>query len=749
MTCAHLLRVVVPFVVLCASHGVAFAAPAAKPKQATTGFVGMPVTGALDASAVLASRYGRGAAPPAHAAVAAVAAVDGITQITLDAGGAAQAVQTQVPFTFGQVFAPGALAPTDTVLGKFADGSTIPLQLDVKATHADGSVRHAVISGIAPKLQSGQMLALGLVKAGKPTSLGARLNATGVKQTITPAALVGAGFSAAFTATIDGQQYSAAADKLLLQQTPVTWLSGPTVTEWQVAAPLTNAQGAAHPHLSARFAIRWYPASGRARVDVTIENDWAYEPGPRNFTYDAQIAVGGKPVYTRAGLTHFHHSRWRKVFWWGQAPELHIRHDARYLIATGALPNYDPSIAVSGAALAELQARWSGPKTEPMGIGMAVPYMPTTGGRDDIGLLPRWAVLYLLSMDPRAEEVTFGTADLAGSWSSHYRDKRTGRPISLLDHPYMTVVGSHADTLNPATGKFEAFPPCATSSACTTPYVHDSSHQAAFAYLPYLLTGDFYYLEELQFWAMWNAFSSNPGYRDNVKGLFKSDQVRGQAWSLRTLGEAAYITPDSDPLKAAFMKLVASNLNWYNSTYTNNPSANRLGVIVNGYALGYHNGTGLAPWMDDFFTSAVGHLADLGFAQAAPLLAWKAKFPVARMIGPGFCWIEGAAYAMTVRDSSTSPFYDTIGKVYSASVPAAIAALPCAGQEMAAALKLKPGEMTGYAGATTGFPANMQPALAYAADAAGADGHRAWEQFMARTVKPDYAKAPQFAIVPR
>jgi hypothetical protein len=46
----------------------------------------------------------------------------------------------------------------------------------------------------------------------------------------------------------------------------------------------------------------------------------------------------------------------------------------------------------------------------------------------------------------------------------------------------------------------------------------------------------------------------------------------------------------------------------------------------------------------------------------------------------------------------------------------------------------------------------MQPALAYAADlpgAAGDAGKRAWRQFMARSVKPDYSAAPQFAIVPR
>jgi hypothetical protein len=104
---------------------------------------------------------------------------------------------------------------------------------------------------------------------------------------------------------------------------------------------------------------------------------------------------------------------------------------------------------------------------------------------------------------------------------------------------------------------------------------------------------------------------------------------------------------------------------------------------------------------------------------------------------------------MIVRDSSTSPFYTTMGQAYQASHTATFDALACAGADMATALKLKVGEMTGYSAAATGYPSNMQPALAYAADALGAPGKAAWTVFMNRSVKPNYGTAPQFAIVPR
>jgi hypothetical protein len=649
------------------------------------------------------------------------------------------AVQNNVPVTFGQVFAVGHLQPTEVMSGRLDDGTIVPLQVDVKAKHADGSVRHAVISAVLPSLAANTVRTMGLVKGGSAPAGSTSIDA-----------LMSKGFSFSVHANLGGVDYSASADELLKSGAATTWLSGPVATEWQVTAPLQTASGAQHPHLQARFAIRWFPGANEARVDVTVENDWAYEPSPQNFTYDANVIMGGKSVYAKAALPHYHHARWRKLFWFnGAEPAVNVKLNTAYLLDSKALPNFDRTLTMAESNLASLQTKWTGAITEPMNIGMAIPYMPQTGGREDIGMLPAWAATWLLSMDKRAAQATMGTATLAGSWSAHYRDKNTGRPISLLDYPYMTVAGHPGDTVNPATKKAEAFPTCASTTGCNTPYTVDASHQPAFAYLPYLVTGDYYYLEELQFWAMWNLFSTNPSYRDNVKGLLKPEQVRGQAWDLRTLAEAAYITPDSDRLKSHFNQLLDNNLEWYNATYSNNASANKLGIIVNGYAILYNNDKGVAPWQDDFFTAAVSHTAELGFEKAKPLVLWKAKFPVDRMTAAGSCWIDGAIYSLNVRDTATSPVYATMAEAYKASHTADFANLACNGTDMAASLHLKLGEMTGYSDATAGYPSNMQPALAAAADVMGPAGKAAWTLFMSRSVKPDYRTAPQWAIVPR
>ena len=696
-----------------------------------------------------------------------------IAPITVES--TSDAEQRDVAFTFGQAFAAGDLSPQTTVSATTEDGLVVPLQVDVKATHADGTVRHAVLSGVIPQLAAGESRTLTLTRGLEAPSGAAP----------TPQALLAAGFRASVTLVLGGQTWQASADELLGSDAPPAWLSGPVAGEWLLSAPLKTAAGDVHPHLAARFAIRTYSGTTRARVDVTIENDWAYEPAPQNFTYDARIDVGGNAVFSQAALTHFHHARWRKTFWWGEEPKLHLRHDSRYLIASKAVPNYDPSVTVPASTLDALGTQWAKANKAPMGPGIVLPAMPTTGGRNDIGPLPQWSAVYVLSMDAISKATVLGTGDLAGSWPIDYRNKLTDLPVSLKDFPYMTLLGTPGDTVNPATKQSEAFPACGgTCDTAPINYQPDSSHQPSLAYLPYLVTGDHFYLEELQFWASWNVFRSNPYYRQFEKGLVSPDQVRGQAWSLRTLGDVASITPDDHPLKGYFSDVVASNLAWYTETYVRgNPNA--LGVIdgsgkyaFNALAYTTPSGpkTGVAPWQDDFFTWSVGHLVELGFTDARPILAWKAKFPVGRMTG-SFCWIDGGVYALAVRSSETGPMYSSFADAYQATMRGTDASgqpVPlvnstgakyldqaCGSQAQAnwrtqadkdANVSRPPwvaGEMTGYASSVAGYPSNLQPALAAAADADVPDAQAAWKTFANRSVKPDYGTAPQWAIVPR
>lgn len=694
--------------------------------------------------------------PPQREGSLGTIAPDAITDVRLQ--NLSLLAQSNVPFTFGQVFIEGDLSPSERLIGRLSDGSTIALQMDVKATHPNGSVRHAIISGVLPSLLGNETKRMDLLKG---------MASSG---TVTPAKLP-ADFSSRVEIVLDGVQYSASLADAVKAGPAIQWLTGPVVSESIVTAPLKNAAGTAHPHLTARFAVRSYAAVNQpVRVDLTVENNRTFTAAPRNLTYAVKMFVGAREAFSQNVLNHYHHARWHKVLWSGDgaAPTLHVRHHTDYLIASKAVSNYDRAIVPPEKALVTQLAGLTADKLGPMKIGPLIAYMPTTGGRPDIGPLPSWTVVYLLTMDPRARESMMAAADGSGSWSIHYRDDNTGFPIRL-DNAVNKSISTH---MNLAHKGPLPVPRCANNdkSLCWSPYTPDTAHQPSLAYVPYLLTGDYFYLEELQFWAAFNPTETDPALQGNGLGLVRWQQLRGQAWSLRTLGQTAYITPDSHYMKGYFNTMLDNNLNFYHDTY----------VVKNPNALGVYDGTGQgsfavtqsAPWQDDFFTWSFGYLSELGYSKAEPILKWKAKYAVGRMTAPGYCFVEGAAYFLKYRDSNSTPIYSSFAQLYAANFTdktviddashilthptgASYLNLACGSQAQAdwrsAATKTtwQARQMVGYATSNMGYPANMQIALAVAATSGIPNAELAWSTFASRSAKPNYTWEPQFAIVPR
>jgi len=679
-----------------------------------------------------------------------------ITDVRIQNTGAAQ---TNVPFTFGQVFAAGQLAPTEGLVAKLADGSLVRLQLDVKATHADGSVRHAIVSGILPSLAAGATQKLDLAKSTVSDAGSA-----------TPQSLLSAGLNSTVTLTIDNVKYTASLADALASGTPTKWLSGNVATEWFANAPLKTAAGAVHPMLTARFGVRWYSGLNKqARVEVIVENDKTFAASARSYTYDVNIDVAGKSVFSKNGLTHYHHARWHQYAWWDASaqPAINIQHNTAYLIATKAVSNYDQSVVIPETSLAFMAQSLTPSNTGPMSIGTTTAYMGMTGGRGDIGPLPDWAVNYLLSMDKRAKDLMLANADGSGSWSIHYRDENTDYPVRT-DNERNARISTHPNLAS--TGPLPV-PRCVSDSACGTPFNADIAHEPSLTYLPYLVTGDYFYLEEMQFWAASNPLGTDPGYNGNGQGLLRWHQLRGQAWAMRTLGETAYITPDASPMKAYFTKQLDNNLNFYSQTYvTGNP--NNLGMYDGSGDGSFAMTGGTAPWQDDFFTWSFGYLTDLGFTKAQPILQWKAKFPVGRMTADGFCNILAAPYAMPFIRDANGKIFNNFADLYNGNfdrdrVPndnwelvtlttgVMFNQLPCGSQAQANYFSAingygwQVGRMVGYADSVLGYVANMQPALAVSADAGIPNATKAWTLFQNRTVKPDYSKNPQWNIIPR
>ena len=90
------------------------------------------------------------------------------------------------------------------------------------------------------------------------------------------------------------------------------------------------------------------------------------------------------------------------------------------------------------------------------------------------------------------------------------------------------------------------------------------SHGWDAAYIPYLITGDWYWLEEMQMWGSYDIAYPDTGalyyMRDGQNGLMNCCEVRGRAWGLRQLVHTASFSPDGTPEKLYFTEKLMNNI---------------------------------------------------------------------------------------------------------------------------------------------------------------------------------------------
>ncbi len=522
-----------------------------------------------------------------------------------------------VPVSFGQAFKKGDIRQGFQV-HCFVDGRLS--QVDMKRRYDDGSLRFAIVSAIIPELAANGSKTLKLA-AGHPLPM----------PPVRPVFLddlLKTDFDAVVTLKFpDGAVRTASARKWLVRegQKAKTWLHGSAATEWLIAGPPVDKGGRPDGDLHVQSQVRAYAGCRRVRVSAVVENCWDSWPG--NIRYDVTVTVGGKAIFARQKVDHRRLSRWRKVFWWGGAPKVHIVHDLAYLSATGALPNYDRTLTPAKPNWQTKRIlRMAAPDWDILGRGALTAYMPTTGGRPEIAPYPAWTVRYLLHMQPRAKEAVLAGGDLAGSWPIHVRARKTGRIMTIDDRPQFWLDRRGKD--RPA-WKPDRHPPDPKQGRLSP----DLAHQGSFAYVPYLVTGDFYYLEEAYFWASYCLLATWPHPRQGARGIL-SGQIRGNAWALRNLADAAWIAPDGAPEGRYFDEKIRNNIAHRIQRMYGPPEYNKRGFwgIRSTKNARIQNPANpnwmiIAPWEHDYLMWSLHHLVELGCAEAAKprdfLLRWR------------------------------------------------------------------------------------------------------------------------------
>lgn len=680
--------------------------------------------------------------------------------------------QSNIPITFGQIFKDGDV-PSGSALSATFGGSQIPLQVDAKATNSDGSLRHAVLTVEIPTLPG---------DATEPLTIGTSTSSS-QNSAVTLSQLLKTQYDAKISLKLGGSTYTADARNLLQTanqngtckawgKTCNVWLSGSLVSEWIVGGPVVDGSGASNQNLEVYFDVRAYAGTtsgsiAYVRTNIVVENDWAYTP-QAVLQYTATL-TSGSATYTSPALTQYAYTRWHKILWWNnKQPQVYLEANTQYIQSTGAVSRYEVLQPDQSFLNNVLQS------CPPLNKCNQTKDMSNTGAQPGIGPLPRWTSTYIIDPNIHAYRWMLADDNAAGTYSFHFRDKATGQPLSIHNHPYVTIADwGYANSVassHPNTFGKDLLPNCATCGTAYfgtgNPYKFNNPHHPSIGFVPYMVTGDFYYLEEMEFVASELELWANPKYRGYSKGFVydAESETRGKAWALRSIGDAAYLTPNSAPMKSEFMSDINNAISNFIQNTVNNANANPLGLVSN-YDYSMHGGTHNAgsPWQDDFLTWAAGHLVDEGFSNASQLLNWTARFQIGLMTDwlsnktQGYCWLVASAYALQVKNSSGA-FLPTFSDVYKANYPS-LYGLTCNSQAMVAALgtlqgkSWQQGEMVGYPYSPTGFPANLQIGLAMAAQSSDADNHTAWQLFQNRSVQPSppkgYNDYPNYAVLPR
>ncbi|ART56605.1 hypothetical protein CBP36_17435 [Acidovorax carolinensis] len=631
-----------------------------------------------------------------------------------------------MPVTFGQPFKAGDWLHTTQGLVAQVGGATIPLQADEISSHRDGSARFAVLSAQLSNVQPGEARIINIFPGAKVNSTPS-VPASPDWNLELEAQVYDANGNV--TATLVAQPQS----QLVTQIASTTGrrLAGAVATEYTVALPFKNkATGTPHPHLSARLHTRLTDGGQRIRTDVVMENTRTWTASPGNITYSFAVKRNGSTIYTQPKFTHYHHARWHKVLWTGALaePQARVRHNMPYFMASKAVWNYDLNLKISDTELSNSLAYLKTKQQEQAALGpmanlFLTPYFPTTGGRSEIGPFPKWTASYLISQDDRALQIMLAHGDAAGAVPVHYRDESTGQVLDLDRYPKVTVL----------VGTSEPSLPNLTPNS-TTIWTPDTAHQPSLAFVPYLITGDAFYQDEVTFWAGWNLAAMDPQYRGYGTGLLTQDQIRGQAWNMRALSEAVRITPDSHVLKGYFKTRMTNNMNWYKQRFVENASSESpLGAVQKP-----DENHLTAPWQDDFLGVTFGQLVDDGEPHALPVLNFFSKFNVGRFLneGNGFCIAKAPGYYWNIRDAN-GVFIKNWDSLFTKNFP---------GTSCTADLPID-----GYPEAPDGSAAFARAMLGSAASAGIPNAASAYNLWVSKTPRMDaaFTADPTWAITPR
>ncbi|MFC0388947.1 hypothetical protein ACFFIC_25860, partial [Roseomonas vinacea] len=556
--------------------------------------------------------------------------------------------------TFGQVFEKGDLPKGGGLVAQI-NGQTVAVQVDVKTTYADGSAKMVVLSLERPDMAAGTaldvVLSHGTASAASAIDLAQAAGGHSFTVSMTPAG--GA------TTTID---VLAALKTALANGTASFWQKGEFATEARISIDLPGSQRMI-------FDVTAYKGGGLS-VDAQFNNDDAMQAtgGRVNYTLTAQL--DGKTVANET-VNQAQYQNWHETFTTGtsggqglgseKAGWLNIQHDTSYLQATGAVAPYNLAIGVDSSLLngfdaANDAASWSAP----LAANGVTQYMPATGGRGDIGITTQSNTAWLMTQDANAAAYALGQADAANAIPIHFWDAANGTWLNTDNYPKLWLDGRGGVGTPGASNSGTLV----QGIAGNTGWTFDTAHQPDLSYVPYLMTGERWILDNVFAQASATIMNEWPAQRLNAADMLANGaQVRSAAWGLRQVDEAAWAAPEGSAEKAYFQAASNGNWKWLVSKI---PEWTAKQGEAHGWVPGDYGVKGAMPeWQQDYFASTAAAAARAGNADALTFLKWEMNFLVGRFTheSSGFKMHDGVAYLIAISDQSTGAIYKTWAEI--------------------------------------------------------------------------------------
>lgn len=645
--------------------------------------------------------------------------------------------QAKAPFSLGFAFKRGDIPAGSTV------GSSLSvLQVTPRTTWPDGSLKFAQIAGFAD-LTANSLLTVRLRRVAASAGSAALLTVADLKKTgIT--AEVGAGSLG--TASFGAADWDAP---------QATWVSGAQMSSWVFRKPVGS-----DAHLVAWLEVRLF-AGGAVEVLPWIENGYLMVAGPTSKAATYTFKINGTQRFS-ATIDLSHHCRTALIngtalsYWLGTDPDVTPRHDLAYLQATEQVPTYSARVDANGAV-----AQWLVTSYTPLdkaNFTYAGDSMAATGYQEPIGLLPMHDALYLTCESSNTYAAVVRNGFAAGRYPLFYRDEKTQRPIRFSQYPNLVLhKDSRVSDLGSSTRSQFTPQPTGTQSPRW-----DCAHSPSVGYMAYLVTGRWYFMEQVQFAATLNYLSKadEPNMRRGSQGLVQSCfggwQTRSAAWQWRALTQALNVTPDDDTtLRQEFINCVQSNIENFHAVYVAQPN-NPYGWIQPGE--GYENIMQFgAVWQQDFVTAAFGYSLSMGLpvpaaveTKHAAFFRWKARSAVMRL-GPatGFWYVNAAVYTMSISpvavpdfQTGKGPWYPNDAAVYLASY----ASLPAwfGAVEGKLAGEIMPGDRAAWGNLTTA----MAYAVRHGVDGAATAYQRLISASNYPALRDAFNSAPVWSVAP-